>query len=354
MYSLQNLAYAQILSFVVILNREGEMYAIMRFKKLKSMGEIGGVGSHHSRDRETPNANPEVHNLWLKQPAGGIVQAVGDRLSGIKIRKNGVLAYEFLLTASPEFFRWEDGEISHRRITDFNKKSMAWLREIFGQDNVVSAICHLDEQTPHIQAVVVPIDSRGRLNAFAWTGDKKKLQQLQDSFAEVLAPLGLERGIKGSRAGHTRISEYYSSVNNSVPPTLPEIKVRTPPPFLLTESAREDWAAAESRRIMDEIRPRLQPLADRSAALKLERKRREELEVLLLESRKKAKDDSRVREQEDATTRRKAHYFDFLATYAPGALSEAALAAQKAHHASHASGTQHTDAGSESRVDLLG
>ncbi len=222
---------------------------------------------------------------------------------------------------------------------------MAWLRETFGQDNVVSAICHLDEQTPHIQADVIPIDSIGSLNAFHWTGDKKKLQQLQDSFAEVLAPLGLERGIKGSRATHTRISEYYSSANNSVPPTLPEIKVEIPP-FLLSEAAREDWAGSETRRITDEIRPRLQPLADRSAALKLERKRREEAEILLLESRKRAQDDERAKqviEQENATLRRKASHFDFLIHYAPEALFAAALAAQKAREAYHASSTPDAD-----------
>lgn len=329
------------------------MYAIMRFKKLKSWGEIGGVAAHHRRDRLTPNAGTTVPNLWLKQPAGGIVEGVRDRLSGIKIRKNGVLAYEFLLTASPEFFRWED-EISHRRVTDFNKKVMTWLKETFGYTNVISAICHLDEQTPHLHVTITPIDDRGRLNACHWTGDKKKLQQLQDSFAEKLAPLGLERGIKGSRASHTRISEYYSSVNNSVPPALPEIKV-DPPPFLLTESSREDWAESESQRLNQEIWPRLQPLADRSSALKLEKKRREELEVLLLESRKKSETQAMQRKlrQEDAATRRKAHYFDFLATYAPETLSAALLTAQETCQARQAT-SPHADAGSESRVDLLG
>jgi hypothetical protein len=321
------------------------MFAIMRFAKLKSWGEIGAVADHHSRDRETPNADPTVANLWLRKPAAGIVEGVRDRLKNIKIRKNAVLGYEFLMTASPEFFRSDDGEIEHRKVIDFSRKSMTWLKETFGQDNVVSAICHLDESTPHIQVIVVPIDARGKLNACHWTGDRKKLQALQDSFAEVLAPLGLERGIKGSRATHTRISEYYSFVNNSVPPTLPEIKVQIPP-FLLTESAREDWATAESRRIMDEIRPRLQPLADRSAALMLDKKRREELEVLLLESQKRAQDDERAKqamEQENATLRRKANHFDFLATYAPGTLSEAALAAQKAREACHASSTPDAD-----------
>ena len=327
------------------------MYAIMRFKKLKSWGEIGGVGSHHSRDRPTPNANPEVANLWLRKPAAGIVEGVRDRLSGIKIRKNGVLAYEFLLTASSEFFRSDDGEVKYQKVVNFSRKAMAWLKEIFGSENIISSVCHLDEQTPHLHVIITPIDDRGKLNAFGWTGDKKKLQRLQDSYAEKMSVLGLERGIKGSIATHTRISEYYSFVNISVPPALPEIKVQIPP-FLLTESAREDWAEAESQRLNQEIRPRLQPLADRATALRLERKRREELEVLLLESQKRAQDDERAKqamEQENATLRRKASHFDFLATYAPGTLSEAALAAQKARLAS--STIPDADAGGESCAD---
>jgi len=32
---------------------------------------------------------------------------------------------------------------------------MAWLRERYGAANVVAAVLHKDEMTPHIQAVVV-------------------------------------------------------------------------------------------------------------------------------------------------------------------------------------------------------
>ena len=34
-------------------------YAIMRTEKLKTFGNIGGVGSHHFRTRETKNADSE-------------------------------------------------------------------------------------------------------------------------------------------------------------------------------------------------------------------------------------------------------------------------------------------------------
>lgn len=261
----------------------------MRFKKLKSWGEIGGVGAHHSRDRTTPNANSSIENLWLKRPIESIVEGVRDRLKNIKIRKNGVIAYEFLLTASPEFFRPAGGgygQFDRRKVDDFNQKSMEWLRETFGPENIISSTCHLDEASPHLQVVVTPVDTTtGKLNARGWTGGKEKLQQLQDSFAEKVAPLGLERGIKGSRATHTRISEFYASVVAATPPPLPEIEVESPP-LLLSGSAREGWAEAEGQRLNQEIQPKLQPIADQAAAGKLEKKRREETEATLLDLRR--------------------------------------------------------------------
>jgi 5S rRNA maturation endonuclease (ribonuclease M5) len=279
----------QIVSFGYLEKEEGKMYAIMRFAKLKSWGEIGGVGAHHSRDRTTPNANSSIENLWLERPTESIVEGVRDRLKNIKIRKNGVLAYEFLLSASPEFFRPEAGgygQFDRQKVDTFNEKSMEWLRDIFGSENIVSAICHLDEASPHIQAVVTPVDrSTGKLNARGWTGGREKLEELQDTFAEALTPLGLERGIKGSRSTHTRISEFYASVEAARPPDMPKIEVERPP-MLLSGTARDAWAETEGQRLEEIIQPRLQPMADQAAAGKLERKRREEYEQTLLDLRR--------------------------------------------------------------------
>lgn len=43
------------------------MFAVMRFEKLKTFGNIGGVGGHCARTRETPNADPSKTKLnrWL-------------------------------------------------------------------------------------------------------------------------------------------------------------------------------------------------------------------------------------------------------------------------------------------------
>jgi hypothetical protein len=40
---------------------------------------------------------------------------------------------------------------------------MNWLREKYG-DRVISAVLHLDEATPHLQFLILPLDDNGRLN----------------------------------------------------------------------------------------------------------------------------------------------------------------------------------------------
>ena len=63
-------------------------------------------------------------------------------------------------------------------------------------------------------AYVVPVDeATGKLNAKKWLGGRAKMSQMQSDFADQVRDLGLERGIEGSKAKHTRIKEYYAKVN---------------------------------------------------------------------------------------------------------------------------------------------
>jgi hypothetical protein len=77
---------------------------------------------------------------------------------------------------------------------------------------VVRGELHLDESTPHIHAYLVPLDERNKLNCKSIFGGREKLSQFQDSYAAAMKPLGLERGIKRSRATHTEIKKYYGAV----------------------------------------------------------------------------------------------------------------------------------------------
>ncbi len=202
-------------------------HAIARIAKLNS-GNIFSSEQHTKRARETPNSNPEIKNIrFIGQPetpdSPTLDTIVRQRIGEQTIRKNAVLCVEMLLTASPEYFRPDDpgqaGYYQPQRLKDFQKSVHQWLDNQYG-DRIVRAELHLDEATPHIHAYLVPLDERGKLNCRGLFGGREKMSKFQDSYAEALAPLGLERGIKGSRAKHTSVKQYYAAVNKEPDLTL--------------------------------------------------------------------------------------------------------------------------------------
>jgi hypothetical protein len=191
-------------------------YAILRTQKLKATGAVWRSLKHAFREQPTPNADPEraADNAHLgASSAREAMEKVRARLPD-KRRKDAVLAIEYLITASPEAMQAMD---ARGRDAYFND-ALKWLRERHGGANVVYAGIHRDESTPHMYAYVVPLDeSTGRLNARKWLGGHASvLSEMQTDFAEkVGARHGLERGIKGSRAKHERVSRHYGLVNQA-------------------------------------------------------------------------------------------------------------------------------------------
>ena len=191
-------------------------YAILRTQKLKATGAVWRSLKHAFREQPTPNADPAkaAQNAHLgATSAAEAMQQVRARLPE-KRRKDAVLAIEYLITASPEAMQAMD---ARGRDAYFND-ALKWLRERHGGANVVYAGIHRDESTPHMYAYVVPLDeATGRLNARKWLGGHASvLSEMQTDFAEkVGARHGLERGIKGSRAKHERVSRHYGLVNQA-------------------------------------------------------------------------------------------------------------------------------------------
>ena len=188
------------------------MYAICRINKLKSAGNLGGLNAHLTRTMPVPNADSSKAHLNQRLVGSDDLNSdVQTRIaeSKCKVRKDSVLAIEYLLTASPEYFNGGES------VREFKNKASEWLVERHGLKNVVNVHLHMDEKTPHIHAVVVPLDQRDILNAKSFTGGRKALIDMQDSFADTMKPLGLDRGINGSKAEHTSIQKFYSIINES-------------------------------------------------------------------------------------------------------------------------------------------
>ncbi|WP_223674097.1 MobV family relaxase, partial [Escherichia fergusonii] len=123
--------------------------------------------------------------------------------------KDAVLAVEYVMTASPEW--WKEATPRHRR--SFFARSEQWLEKKYGKDRVVAAVVHRDEATPHLSAFVVPLTQDGRLSAKEFIGGRSKMREDQSTYAESVKKLGLERGIEGSRATHQTVQHYYESIN---------------------------------------------------------------------------------------------------------------------------------------------
>jgi len=203
-------------------------FAVLRTEKLKTPGNISSLGGHLERTKETLNADPELKVYNERLIGSGDLQAdVQQRINAANchVRKNAVLAVEHVMTASPEFFDFhkkqnEKGEAQlwgdAERWKHFEKTSLEWLEKRYGKENIVNVTVHKDEQSPHLHAVIVPIDSRGKLNASHWLDGREKMREMQTSFAEVHEAQGLKRGIEGSRATHNEIKQFYSAVKETV------------------------------------------------------------------------------------------------------------------------------------------
>lgn len=190
-------------------------YAILRVQKLKTDTAVRGSLKHSFREQNTPNADPERQDDNTHIGAGDVKEAMKaykERLPE-KVRKNGVRCVEYLMTASPE----KMNDMTREQQDAFFKSSLDWLKEKHGSENVVYSGVHRDETTPHMYAYVVPIDERGKLNCRKFLGGTKHvLSDLQSDYAEKVGKEhGLDRGIKGSKAKHQTVKQYYANLNKA-------------------------------------------------------------------------------------------------------------------------------------------
>lgn len=188
-------------------------YAILRTAKLKSVQNIRSSLLHNFREIPTHNADPSLTPLNFSLPemtnTESCMKIYENRMKSIKTpRKNAVLAVEYLLATSPDWWK----ESSKQQQDEWIWRNLLFLLHKHGEENLISFTVQYDETTPHISAIVVP-EVDGKLNARAFFGGREKMSILQDSYALMMESFGLNRGIKGSKAEHKDIKQYYSEVN---------------------------------------------------------------------------------------------------------------------------------------------
>jgi hypothetical protein len=265
-------------------------YAIARIAKLKG-ASVGASDRHVKRLRTTPNADrtKQARNVHLIGDGTPLRELVDRRIEehGGRPRRDSVECVELLLEASPEHFTEGRDDVNPKRVPPFVEKTVEFLRECYGE-NCVKAVLHMDETTPHVQAFIVPIDERGKLNCKRFFGTRERLREFQDAYARKMEPLGLRRGVQGSRASHTDIQKFYGAIKECVPLELRLERMPELPLVLATEASRERYKQKVVEALREQTAEQLRTIHNQAMLARHEAARREATEERILEVERRA------------------------------------------------------------------
>jgi hypothetical protein len=185
-------------------------YGICHTRKIKTTQNLNGCEGHNSREYDVTNADSsESHKnkYWSANPDQPILKNWQEKVGNQKVRKNAVMAVEVTMTFSPD----QTERIDTDQWYDECKK---FMQNEFGKDNLLRCDLHMDEKTPHVQAIFIPLDESGKLNCRSFLGGSQKMRAIQDHFHEQISTqFGLDRGIEGSKAEHKPIKKWYAEDN---------------------------------------------------------------------------------------------------------------------------------------------
>ena len=220
-------------------------YAIYRSEPIYTIPDLAQIGSHNKREKKAYQSNKDIkielsknnielvplnvkyvkgfdeltkeykkeHDERMKTERADRKKRYHEMLNSSK----NVVADELVMTASHNFFK----DMSREQIKEWADTCMEFVYNDLGykKEQILHATVHLDELTPHIHCVVVPLvkkyDKRTNTERYTiskkqYIKDKIQLSQLQDLYHKRLTEKGydLERGIKGSDNQHIKIKEY--------------------------------------------------------------------------------------------------------------------------------------------------
>jgi len=249
-------------------------YCILRAAKLRTFGSIAGSAKHTFREIDTPNADPSRTHLNVTfgaKSSKAICAAIKSRLPE-KRRKDAVLCIEYLVTASPEWFK----TATVKQQNDYFRAATKWMQDRHGKENIVCLNVQNDETSPHMVVYVVPKTKDGRLSAKDFLGGRAKLSQMQTDFYKAVGePVGLQRGVEGSKAKHTTAKQY-SAILKKNPTLQPPVK---PAPSIM-DRVTGKAKAAEDKHEAEMAEYAAQVEKARNVALLNERARKAQAEAI--------------------------------------------------------------------------
>ena len=211
-------------------------YAIFRCQSINTLEDLSHIGSHNKREKESYKSNPDIrkedskNNIQLVKCNNKYREKFYEITKEYKkeheekmktIRRDryktfdqmvddskSCVADEMIFTSGPEFFK----DMSKEEILKWANGCMEFVYKDLGytKEQVIQSVLHLDEKTPHIHCVVVPLvkkfDKRVNKERYSiskrdYIKDQNYLSILQDKYCFRLNNLGfnLERGEKGTK-----------------------------------------------------------------------------------------------------------------------------------------------------------
>ena len=144
-------------------------YAILRFQKRKA-GGVAACERHNERKKEAYKSNPDIDmerskdNYHLVNPPRYTYKKEINRMvaeAGCRTRKDSVMMVETLITASPEFMN----SLPPEEQKAYFQTALDFISERVGKQNILSAVVHMDERTPHMHLCFVPLTPDNKLSA---------------------------------------------------------------------------------------------------------------------------------------------------------------------------------------------
>ena len=222
--------------------------------------DIAPVENENERDDTYQAINPQIdftrtrNNYNIIKRQRSYTQFINDKIAVLdlptKVRKDAVLMCSFVVGSDKEFF----GRLSPSEQQQFFVDCTRFFAERYGEENIISAVVHMDETTPHLHLNLIPI-ANCRLCAKTLF-DRKELQNLQTDFHSVVGrKWNLQRGKEGSAAKQLDTAAY----------KLKKMKEETAAAEEQKSIAEQGALSAEQRQVHAE--QRTQQLEDRQKQL---------------------------------------------------------------------------------------
>ena len=167
-------------------------YAIMRIEKRK-LPSVGRINKHHERQKEEYKSNPDIDrertgmNYHIIQPPGPYRDAVLARIeqAGARRRKDSVVLQDCFVGGTPDWLKAKSREEQR----EYFSHAYQFFEDNFGKENIISAVVHMDETTPHMHLCFVPITKAGKLSAKTMLGNQKSLSEWQTAYHAHMLPI---------------------------------------------------------------------------------------------------------------------------------------------------------------------